>query len=439
MCPKILVPPNLRGILKLMTAKQSKLPLKFPKNFFWGASSSAHQVEGGNHNQWSVWELEHAKVLAETAKYQAKYLPKWNEVKAEAESPENYISGKAADHYNRYQEDFALLKKMNMNAWRFSIEWSRIEPEEGAWNAEAIEHYRVYLQRLKAMGIEPFVTLWHWTMPVWFVEKGGFGKKANVKYFERYAEKILEELGKDFRYLITLNEIESYIGEGFFEAKWPPESKSIWGAYRTLMNLLTAHKRVYRLAHATGRKYKVSVAKNTAYQYAGDDAWISKLTAAVVKWASDYFILNRIKKQLDFLGVNYYFSNRYYGYRQHNANELLSDVGWDMQPANIEAVLKDLYDRYNLPLIVTENGLADRDDEYRQWWLSQTLMALHRTLQSGVKLEGYLHWSLTDNFEWSSGFWPRFGLVKIDYQHNRKRILRPSGQWFGSVIKKLRS
>src|SRR5688572_28991617 len=107
---------------------KASLPLKFPKRFLWGAASAAHQVEGGTHNQWSVWELENAKVLAETAKYQANYLPKWDDIKPEATNPNNYISGKATDHYNRYEEDFATLKKLNMNAWRFSIEWSRIEP-----------------------------------------------------------------------------------------------------------------------------------------------------------------------------------------------------------------------------------------------------------------------------------------------------------------------
>jgi beta-glucosidase len=132
--------------------------MNFPAHFLWGASSSAHQVEGGNHNQWTVWELENAKVLAQKAKYQAKYLPKWEKIEAEATDPMNYVSGRATDHYNRYEEDFAIIKKLHLNAWRFSIEWSRVEPEEGAWNAEAIQHYREYLQRLKQLEIEPIVT-----------------------------------------------------------------------------------------------------------------------------------------------------------------------------------------------------------------------------------------------------------------------------------------
>lgn len=418
---------------------KNHLPLKFPKSFLWGASSSAHQVEGTNHNQWSVWELENAKVLAQTARYQAHYLPKWDDIKAEATSPQNYVSGKATDHYNRYKEDFALLKKLHMNAWRFSIEWSRIEPEEGGWNAEAIEHYRTYLQDLKKIGVEPIVTLWHWTVPVWFEQKGGWTKRGNITYFERFAAKVFEELGREFRYVITLNEPEVYVSHSFWLGDWPPQQRDRRLGLMVLFNLISAHKRVYKLAHQAGRKYRVSIAKNSSHHYAGDDAKLSQLTAGIAKWGADYFILGRIKKQLDFIGLNYYFSNRYYGYRMHNPNDTVSDMGWDMQPEHLEHILKDLADRYNLPIIITENGVADRDDEYRKWWIGQTLMAMNRALQNGVKLQGYLHWSLTDNFEWNSGFWPRFGLVAIDYKHNRARKLRPSAKWFGGVIGKLRT
>ena len=417
--------------------KDPKLLLKFPSHFLWGASSAAHQVEGGNHNQWTVWELENAKVLAQKARYQAKYLPKWEEVKKEATDPANYVSGAATDHYNRYEEDFAIIKKLHLNAWRFSIEWSRIEPDEGAWDAEAIDHYRRYLQRLKQLGVEPIVTLWHWTVPVWFEQKGGFTKRKNVAYFVRFAEKVLSELGRDFRYIITINEPETYVSHSFYLADWPPQERSARRMLWTLLNLLNAHKKIYKLAKKMGRKYQVSIAKNVAYHYPGDDAWISRWSAGAIKWGADYFILGRIRKQLDFIGLNYYFSYRYYGYRAHNDNQLVNDMGWEMQPANIEPVLKELYDRYNLPIIITENGVADRDDEYRKWWLTQTLLAVSRASQAGVRVDGYLHWSLTDNFEWSSGFWPRFGLVAIDYS-TKKRSLRPSAVWLSKLISKIR-
>lgn len=416
---------------------QQKPVLKFPVHFLWGASSSAHQVEGGNHNQWSVWELQNAKALASMAKGQAKWLPKWDMVEQAATDPQNYVSGLATDHYNRYKEDFLLLKKMNMNAWRFSIEWSRIEPEEGTWNAEAIQHYRTYLQTLQKIGVEPIVTLWHWTVPVWFEQKGGWTKRGNIKYFLRFVEKVLEELGKEFRYVVTLNEPEVYVAKSFITADWPPQTRSKLRAVITLNNLITAHKKVYKLIKRTGRKYLVGIADNVAHHYAGDDSLLSRLTAGVMRWVQDYYVLNRVSKHSDFIGVNYYFSNRYYGARMHNLNAKVNDLGWDMQPANIQYVLEDLADRYEKPIIITENGLADAEDEYRQWWIMQTLMAMHRALQNGVKLEGYLHWSLTDNFEWSSGFWPRFGLAEVDYA-TKKRTLRKSAVWFGGVIHKLR-
>lgn len=418
--------------------QQEKPLLKFPAHFLWGASSSAHQVEGNNHNQWSVWELENAKALAKMSTGQAKWLPSWSRIEKIATNPHNYVSGMATDHYNKYREDFLLLKKMNMNAWRFSIEWSRIEPEEGAWNAEAIEHYRTYLQTLQKVGIEPVVTLWHWTVPVWFENAGGWTRGSNVAYFVRFAEKVIEELGKDFRYIVTLNEPEVYLAKGYLAADWPPQMRSKLKAFRVLTNLIKAHKKVYKAAKKTGRKYKVGIAKNVAHHYPGDDSLLSRLTAGFMRWAQDYYILGRTNKTTDYIGLNYYFSNRYYGTRVHNPNERVSDLGWDMQPANIQFVLEDLADRYDKPIIITENGLADANDEYRQWWIGQTLMAMHRALQNGVKLEGYLHWSLTDNFEWSSGFWPRFGLAKVDYV-TKKRTLRPSAVWFAGVIKKLRS
>ena len=135
---------------------QDQQKLRFPKRFYWGASTSAHQVEGGTHNQWSIWELENAVALAQRARYQDTWLPDWERIEPQATDPKNYISGRATDHYSKYELDFDLLTKLNMNAFRFSIEWSRIEPEEGKWDTEAIEHYRKYLAALKERGIEPF-------------------------------------------------------------------------------------------------------------------------------------------------------------------------------------------------------------------------------------------------------------------------------------------
>ncbi len=410
----------------------------FPKRFLWGASTSAHQVEGGNHNQWSVWELENARSLGTQAEYQYGDLENWKDIEKAAKNPENYVSGRAADHYKQYKNDIAIAKKLNMNALRFSVEWSRIEPREGAWDVEAIDHYKSYVQELTRQGIEPVLTLFHFTLPVWFAERGGFEKRSNVRYFLRFAEKILAELGSDITYVITINEPEVYAAESYLEGRWPPMVQSKLKFHTVLTNLAHAHNRAARMIHQTSRRYKVSVAKNSNYIYSGDTARLSVLSASVMQYIQDDYFLRKIRRYCDFLGVNYYFSQRVYGYRIHNPEQRVSDLGWDMSPADLEHTLERLASKYKLPIIVTENGVADASDEKRQWWMTHTIAALQRALKAGVDVRGYLHWSLLDNFEWDKGKWPRFGLVEVNYE-TMERTIRPSGRRYGAMIKKVRN
>jgi beta-glucosidase len=415
----------------------NRLELKFPKNFLWGVATSAHQIEGGQHNQWSVWELENAKALAAQSSYQFDDLSNWPEVKRSAQTPSNYVSGRATEHYARFAEDISLVRKLNLNAFRFSIEWSRVQPEQGAWDAGAVKHYKEVLAELKKQGIEPMVTLFHFTLPVWFTEMGGFEKRANVKFFVEFAERILSELGGTIRYVITINEPEIYASQSYLEAKWPPQVQNRAQYRRVLANLAFAHNTIAKKLHAASRRYRVSVAKNSAYIYPGDDSALSVRAAAVMQYQRDDMFLRKVIKQCDFLGVNYYFSERVYGYRVHNPDERLNDLGWDMQPQYLERALERLSEKYKKPIIVTENGLADASDEDRQWWLMQTILAMQRAMRSGVELLGYFHWSLTDNFEWDKGYWPRFGLYAVDYR-TMERTPRPSAVWFAKVLKKVR-
>lgn len=418
---------------------QKQPSLRFPKRFLWGAATAAHQVEGGNHNQWTVWELENAQAKAAQAEYHYGDLPSWDATKKDAKSPTNYVSAALGDHYRVYEKDFDLLAQLNMNAYRFSVEWSRIEPEEGAWDAAAIDHYKQYIAALKARHIEPIMTLFHFTLPVWFAEKGGFEKRSNIKYFTRFAEKIVAEIGRDVRYVITINEPEVYAYESYLQAHWPPMqmSKRTW--WRVVNNLARAHNQAAKAIHGLGRRHKVSIAKNSNYFYPGDDAWLSRLSAHVMQYVQDDYVLKKVVRHCDFLGVNYYQSQRVYGYRIHNPETLdRNDLGWEMSPADIEYALDRLHRKYKLPILITENGLADADDSHRQWWITQTLIGLQKAMNEGVVLEGYLHWSLLDNFEWDKGRWPRFGLAHIDYASGT-RTLRPSAVWFGKVIKQLRA
>lgn len=410
----------------------------FPKRFLWGASTSAHQVEGKNHNQWSVYELENAKVKAAQAEYQYGEYENWEQIKADAKSPENYVSGKLADHYGRYKEDFGFLEKMHMNAYRFSIEWSRLEPKEGAWNAEAAAHYRDYIADLKKRGIEPVITLLHFSQPVWFSELGGFEKRSNIQYFVRFAERVMRDLGKGVKYVVTINEPEVASYMSYMTEEWPPAKANKWKAWRTLRNQLTAHNRAYKAIKSVNPRFKIGIAKNSTYFYPGDTAWLSHLSAVLMQWFQDDYSLRSIKKHSDFLGLNYYFSQRVFGYRTHNSeNADYSDLDWMLAPGDIEYVLERWYRKYNLPILITENGLADSADQHRQEWIKTTIVAMQSAIGKGVQLIGYLHWSLLDNFEWSHGKWPRFGLVAIDYKTG-ERTLRPSAAWFGRVIKRLK-
>ena len=417
--------------------KQTKPNLNFPKRFLWGAATAAHQVEGGNHNQWTEWELENAKTRATQSPHTLDDLPTWDEIKLQATNPDNYVSGSLADHYSNYKQDFDFLTNMHMNAYRFSIEWSRIEPEEGRWDAAAITHYKNYIAELKRRDIEPVITLFHFSLPVWFVQKGGFAKRSNVKYFVRYAEKVMRELGTKVKFVITINEPEVYATESYWHANWPPAVRSKWQWWRVVNNMMHAHNQAAKVIHSLNRRYKVSIAKNSVFVYPGDDAWLTRASAAVMQYLQDDYFIKKAIKSSDFIGVNYYFSNRVYGYRTHNPNQRLSDVGWDMAPENIEYALERLWRKYKKPILITENGLADANDDSRQWWITKTIAAMSRAMENEVELIGYLHWSLIDNFEWALGKWPRFGLIEVDYETGR-RTLRPSAKWFGRVIKHLR-
>lgn len=416
---------------------QKKPNLVFPKKFLWGAATSAHQVEGNTHNQWTVWELENAKSKAAQASPHLDDLESWLDIKGEAMNPDSYVSGVGADHYNLYDEDFDLLKKMNMNAFRFSIEWSRVEPSEGAWNVEAIEHYKQYVLELKKRGIEPVVTLFHFTLPTWFTAMGGFEKRKNVSYFVRFADRIIRELGTNVRLIITINEPEVYAHESYLLGNWPPNVTSKRMLWSVVKNLAYAHNQVADAIHAINRRYKVSIAKNSCYFYAGDDALLSRKSTDFMQYLQDDYFLKKVAKRCDFLGVNFYFSNRVYGYRAHSPEQRVSDMGWDLSPSDIQFALERLYEKYHLPIIVTENGLADAKDEQRKWWITQTLIGMQKAMDNGVELNGYLHWSLIDNFEWDKGIWPRFGLAAVDYE-TKARTLRPSAMWFGKIIKHLR-
>ncbi|MBL8159767.1 glycoside hydrolase family 1 protein [Candidatus Saccharibacteria bacterium] len=404
--------------------------------FLWGASSSAHQIEGGTFNQWTVWEKNNAAVLAEQAKYLGRQYPDFKRLRPYITKPENYISGRLADHYNRYEADFDILEQLGLNAFRFSIEWSRIQPaSEHDWEDEAVDHYRRYLQSLKKRGITPVVTLWHFTHPVWFEAKGAFEQRRNIRYFVRYVQRLMQELGEDIEYVVPINEPDTYALESYARVEWPAPHPTRLNGLKVYWNLLAAHRQVYRLLkQQRGQHYQVGFNKGYAYYYTADGAWNSRLAAWGAYLLADDLVMALLRRQYDYVAVNYYFAVRLRGFRVNNPpNEPLSDMGWGMQPQYLAPVLVRLYRRCKKPILVTETGVADVDDKYRKWWITENLKALSAARKQGVKLIGYMHWALLDNFEWAHGRWPCFGLVAVNYA-TLKRTIRPSAKWYAAAI-----
>lgn len=409
----------------------------FPKDFYWGASTSSYQVEGGIVSQWSVWELATASERAKEAEIKLGHLPIWDDIKTDATKPSNYVAGKAVDHYNRYKEDFDLAKKINLNAMRFGIEWARLEPRPGEWDEKAVKHYADYISELKNRGMEPFLNIWHWTVPVWFDELGGFSKKSNLKHFYRFVKKIADEYGTELKYIITLNEPNVFTSFGYITGEWPPQQRNIYVATKVYWNLIRAHKKSYAILKKANPHLQIGVASQLAnIQAKRPHNVIDQTVTKLMRYLWNWWFLRRIRLQQDFVGFNYYFTDYYRYFRKENPKVPQNDLGWYMEPEGLYPLLMRTYAHHKKPIIVTENGVADQNDQYRQWWLEETIIAMERAISEGVDVAGYFHWSLLDNFEWAYGWWPKFGLIAIDHKNGMKRELRASARWYSEFIKK---
>ncbi len=413
---------------------QSKKILKFPEGFLWGAATSAHQVEGDNHNDWSEWEKTSLKLKVQSAK-----LRNWpNFILENYPNPlqtENYISGRACDHYNRYEEDFDIAKSLGHNAHRFSIEWSRVEPKEGKFDEKEIEHYRQVIKALRVRGIEPFVTLWHWTNPVWLAKIGGPESKKFPFYFARYAKFVVENLKDSVQFWITLNEPTSVIGAAYTAGIWPPQKKNPLAALRVFRQLSNAHNQAFNGIHKISKNAKVGFANVLNFvEPFNKNSILDNLLVKIANYFSNKKFLNLTKNRHDFLAAQYYFHRRIkFPGKTKNENKEISDMGWEIYPEGIYHILRDLK-KYNKPIYITENGLADAKDEKREKFIKEHLFWVHQAIKDGVDVRGYLYWSLLDNFEWDKGFWPRFGLVEVNYETMERKI-RPSAEVYADICK----
>lgn len=402
----------------------------FPDGFLWGTATSSYQVEGGNINaDWWHWEHLDGKIS------------------------DNTRSGDCVDHYNRYKEDFDIAKNhLHNNSHRLSVEWSRLEPEEGVWDDKEFDHYRKVLMDLKKRDMSVMLTIHHFTNPKWLADNGGWEKRSVVKKFLRFVKKVVEELGEYVDFWCTINEPVVYVLQGYIFVEWPPQKKSKIKAGLVLLNMARAHKGAYKIIHKWGRhrssKIMVGIANNVSSfaTYRKHSFLDSILTSVIDRATNHLFYTLSGKKTHDYLGLNYYFH-----FRMRSASAFIrtafgkpvdeiaeatfesSDIGWELFPHGIFDVCMD-FAGYNKPIYITENGLATTNDDKRIRVIVGYLLQLHYAIESGADIRGYFHWSLLDNFEWAKGFTPTFGLVSVDRDTMKRKPL-PSAEVYGLIAK----
>lgn len=367
--------------------------MKFPEDFLWGASTAAYQVEGGIENcDW-----------AEAAR--AGRVPP---------------AGQACDFYHRFEADFDLAASLGMNAQRFSIEWARIEPEEGKFDESEIEHYRAVLRALRARGLTPMVNLWHFTLPLWFSKRGGFLHRDAPEVFARYCRFVVERLGKEAELWLTHNEPMVYAGKGYWEGLWPPFCKNLLKHLRVVPSVARAHRAAYMAMKDARPEIQIGIAKHNIFF---ESNWnpVNQLVCVFVDWFWNHRFLQLIDGYQDFIGLNHYHHRKFGATAAEKARVVRSDIGWELHPWSLYRCLVGLK-RYGLPIYVSEHGLADAADSRRSEFIKNAARSVHRALEEGVPVKGYLHWSLLDNYEWASGFTPRFGLIEVDYATQERRI-----------------
>lgn len=389
--------------------------LKFPNGFLWGTSTSAHQVEGNNKNSdW--WDFEQKK------------------------QPPHLHSGMACDQYNLYEKDFDLIKQLNHNAHRLSIEWSRIEPKDGEFDTSAIEHYKKVLKALKNRNLTVMLTLWHFTLPKWVADLGGWENGKTVKLFERFVKRIAPEIAEYVDMWVTLNEPGVYVYEVYIKKEWPPLKKSFLGQIKTTLNLASAHRKAYKYLHELSLKKPVGIAQNVqSFEPYHKHSLIEQFAVIFSDLIGNHLFYFLTRKTHDFLGINYYFHVRFKGSKgllpeiadaSTEARDV-SDLGWEVYPEGLFDVLADLSD--HIPIYITECGIASTNDDRRNRFLITYLYEVYRAIQSGINVKGFFYWSLIDNFEWHLGFDPRFGLIEIDYK-TLERHIRPSALVYTDII-----
>ena len=413
---------------------------RFPKGFLWGTATAAHQVEGQNeNNNWFAWESEPGRII------------------------QGQQAGLACDWWNgRWKEDLTNASQDGQNSHRFSIEWSRIQPSPGTWNENAIDFYREMLKGMRSLGLEPMVTLHHFTDPLWIYENGGWENDATPHHFAKFVHKAVTALKDLVNFWITINEPAVYANGGFLEGSFPPGKSDFGATYTVMRNMLKGHAAAYTIIHDLQRNAQVGYSKNyrglePSRTWFPPDVWITYFSSKNFNDAFSNTLVDgkfkfALKKESiseaigtqDFIGVNYYsvdkvvfkpfavkdvFHRRYF-----TKNAQVSETGFIANiPRGIYTALKWAH-QFNLPIYVTENGVEDSTDSMRPAYIIEHLHQIWRAANFNWRVKGYYHWSQVDNFEWDRGWSQRFGLWGLD-RKSQKRIRRKSVDLYATICK----
>jgi beta-glucosidase len=391
---------------------------RLPEGFLWATATAAHQVEGGNrNNDWWRWEQAPGHVR------------------------NGDKSGVACDHYHRFREDFALLREMRNNAHRLSIEWSRVEPREGEFDAGEIRHYREVVDELRQQGMAPMVTLFHFTSPLWFADRGGWEARGSPQLFVRFVRRIAGELGDAVAIWCTINEPNIYATQGWLFGNWPPGRRNdIRGVWRVLTNLRHAHEAAYSALKECTPDVPVGLAHNRYFLVAARRLQpVDQVAAGIGRTLMDRWPARRgrwsptVAATSDYIGLNHYSGRLLRGVRQVNPPGFpISDFGDAVRSDWMRQALVDLK-RFRKPVYVTESGIATTDDKWRQRFLQEYLDQVRGAIvQDGVDVRGYFYWTSMDNFEWAHGYTMKFGLIEVDRKTLERRP-KPSAGLYGRM------
>jgi beta-glucosidase len=414
----------------------AKAIMTFPTDFRWGTATAAHQVEGNNtNNDWWQWEQQSGAILL------------------------GHQSGKASDWWENAEQDLDAAAEMGTNAHRLSLEWSRIEPEPSVFDENAIARYRQILQAMHDRGIEPMVTLHHFSNPIWLLEKGAWETSLVVEFFQRFVTKVVDALGDLIPKWVTINEPMVYLYMRYLDKKFPPPPKTGLRALRkAFRHLLMAHAVAYHAVKDKYPKAEVGVAKNNVIfepqsnnllsvrwnnyvSWLFNDAWMDCLKSGSVSRPFGGGKIEGLADSFDFIGLNYYtrFYTKFPPFGGFIAEEwkegaVVSDGNYgEVYSAGIFQTIQKYY-RAGKPIYITENGVPDADDDIRPSYIVSHLREVWRAISYNYPVMGYYHWSLVDNFEWDRGWTQRFGLIALDPE-TQERTMRDSGKLYGEICR----